>query len=146
MAPVAAMTIAMGGCTQNDGVITPLFGSWQLDSIELNGSQDDLNKPDCVWGFQSSVICIMMIEPMHSVQEHWGTWSRSDGEMTLCFDNSDNSTAPGEWPYNPPKIPGFPAGPSRLQLRELQINDRRMKLEYTAPDGDNYVYNLSKMY
>ncbi len=132
-------------CTQNDGRITPLFGSWMLDMITVDG--EELEFEPAVWGFQSSLVCFQMILPMHETEEHWASWEREDDELTINFNNYDDNTPPGEWPYNPPRIPGFPRGASILHLKELKIESRSMKLEnVSASDGKTYVYYLSKIY
>lgn len=132
------------GCTQNDGIITPMFGYWRLDRITVDG--ETVATPESVWAFQSSIVCFQMLKPIHEMEEHWALWDRMNGIMSVSFDNYDDSTPAGEWPYNPPRIPGFPKGVAILQLKEITVSKHDMILEHIASDGTCYIYYLSKLY
>lgn len=82
--------LTFSGCTTNNGDIGNWFGTWQLDSITIDGNPDTEYTGDQVWMFQSKVFCMRSIGTMHSVTSCWGTWS-ADGTM-LTIDLSHSET------------------------------------------------------
>ena len=75
---VILLTSLLAACTHNDGDIGPLFGSWQLESIEVDGTVDSSYTGNVFWGFQSSVIRMAVVNEHHEHVDYWGTWKLSE--------------------------------------------------------------------
>ncbi len=80
------LTILSGGCTHNNGDIGPLFGQWQLQSIQSIGvHQHPALEGELYWSFQSSTIKVTQIKELHAVTESYGNYRLADETLFLEF-------------------------------------------------------------
>lgn len=138
--------ISVWSCTRNDGDIGPLFGAWKVEEVAADGVPVNLyGQDDGVivydWRFQSHLIQIQTVYEHYSYANVMGTWSLSDGILTLEFTGSD---VDGEGFYTPPAPMHIGRGVTPLEI--LELKGSHLRLRYTAEDGITYTYRLKKAY
>lgn len=140
---IALLSVVAAGCTQNDGDISPYFGFWRLDSIDVDDEPLKDYVRNQVWSFQNNIICIIENHDYHERDDHWGSWSEVDGALILDFEHHDDVSSPTM--YAPPAILNFPEDvPAQLDI--VSQTSGTMVLSLVATDGSEYIYTLSKVY
>lgn len=138
---------ATSSCTHNDGDIGPLFGSWILDSMTLDGQPytPDVDGYTCLQ-FQGKVIMAKIIDDRHSLLFYSvGSWERTDNTLYLDYTHSDNDTPPGEGAYSAPYwLMLKPNAVNEVSI--LSLNSRHMHLRHITPDGDIVEYTFHKTF
>lgn len=139
---VVALTLGIvTSCTRNNGDIGPWYGEWHLQSIDINGVDDDSYPGNVLWKFQSNIVEMVTVTG-HTHTEHYGTWSESADELILDYTHSDNANAPGSSKYAPPQCTHLPA--AIVSLRIIKKSSSELILSY-SPDADTViVYTLRK--
>lgn len=140
---LVAVLTATVSCTQNNGDIGDWFGEWKLASIEIDGEEDEAYTGDVLWRFQNNIVEMVVVNPVgHSHDEHYGTWSSDDKELTLNFTHSDNLNAAGTGKYAPPAQTYLPS--DIVSLKVLKLSSREILLEYRPAPGKSIIYTLRK--
>ena len=141
---LSAVIIFLAGCTQNNGHIGPLFGSWHLETMTRNG--DVYSQPDgtdTFWNFQGQMLMVILSEGMYEKYDFDGTWERTDGYLMLDFTHSCNTDGPGTGDYRAPYWMGFPENAVLLHsVQKLDGSD--MILGWTSAEGEVYIYKFKK--
>lgn len=138
---------AISGCTQNDGRIGPIFGTWALDDI-TDASGAPVATPDScrlTWLFQSSTVCMRELLPYHSTLSYWGNWDMSDRILTLDYDNHDDIDPPGTFLYCLPEGYGFPKAPAVMRFSVTHLDNSRLDVNYTTEQGATLRYRFHKI-
>ena len=132
------------GCTHNNGDIGPWYGAWTLTSVQIDGNTDPDYKPcTIIWKFQSTVINMTEIGPVHEVKDYFGTWRQlSDTTLELNFTHSDNDSPSGTDLYVPAAATHLPAAVTVLQIKKF--TSKHIVLTYTDPEGIVYTYFLDR--
>ena len=136
------------GCTHMDGDIGDLFGRWNLVSLSADGVAQPLYNDGTAaddvllytWAFQGELVWILTLHPHHSYHTAKGAWTRTDTQLTLDFDHTDND---GAGDYTPPEALHL-AGVTSLNIQSLTSSE--MTLWYMSDDGVRYEYHLTKAY
>lgn len=144
---IAMLASLMSSCTQNDGRIGDLFGTWRLDSVESLADSQTLTLPNpLTFSFQSSVVCMKELLPYHDRQEYWGSWVRDGGELTLNYDNHDDLTDTATPPYTLPEGYGFDTFSPLLHFSIVELSGSRMTLDYVNSYGSTLRYSFTKIH
>lgn len=131
---VAAM--AMQSCTHNDGDIGRWFGTWHVESIEMDGTAIDSYDGYSFFQFQSSVFELRLSNPLHDEQYTVGRWQDNGESIDITFPDTQRV-----WNY----IAGFDFGPSSVnRLLVESANGSDMVLSLATSDGHTYRYILKK--
>lgn len=139
--------LLLAGCTDNNGDIGPLFGTWHLEHISSDKGDYIEPSPTMFWMFQSSVVCFQTLSDFHESYEDWASWQIEDNKMVINLDNHDDSIPPGIFPYEVPDIAGFPKTPCKMYLDILQLDSKYMSLKYFNNELQaTYTYELKKYY
>lgn len=129
----AVLLLALAtGCTQNNGHIGDLFGSWALESSTLDGAAVSEVTSTTI-SFQGSIVQFNCIYNEFELSSIFGQWSRSDNQLTLVF-NSGSGATPG-WM-------GIAESPAVITLERLTSSE--MIWVYTAPGGEIYRYRFGR--
>lgn len=129
------------GCTQNDGHIGPIFGSWSLVSIMDEGVSVDL-EDETVFSFQGEIVKIMrLVNPPYTSMTRYGNFSLSDDVLTLKF--RDGLTPSGSYVYLAPDWLYFPKDASLLSFKIQKLTGREMELVINS-DGRILCYSFRK--
>ena len=73
-------------CTQNNGHIGPLFGSWHLESMTCDGEiKPQPEGTDTYWSFQGQVLNVLLVETMYESLFYIATWERENDCLALDF-------------------------------------------------------------
>lgn len=142
---IAAAAALAAGCTHNDGDIGPLFGSWYLEEMTLDGRP--VEQQSGVYSFmqfQGAVVMCKLIDDRHSLLSYnVGSYVREGDALLLDFTHSDNNTAPGEGQYSAPEwLLLTPNSENRMDI--TSINNKKMKLKHITPDGYLVEYSFKK--
>ena len=142
---IAAIGWMLSSCTHNNGNIGPWFGTWKLNAITIDGEIDNeyADNDNLVWKFQSTVIEMQEILPMHVTADHFGTWTQtSDRTVEMNFTYHDGLNPDGYPYYTPPASSHLPRGVFVMDI--LELTSSKMHLQYRANDGTIYTYYLKK--
>lgn len=142
-----AITVALvltAACTQSDGHIGHLFGSWHLEEATAAGEPLELPAgSDTFFSFQNSVIMVTLSTDDYNASVSYGSF-RHDGDiLVLDFENHDNATAVGTGRYQAPVWLGFPSH-GIFNLIVGRLDSGRMTLRWQNADGVDYTYNFTK--
>lgn len=140
------MAAVSAGCTQNGGTIGPLFGTWSLISMTVDGTDAEGFDPEnTFWSFQSNIIRVVHTLPDHDYADRMGSWTATDNGLSLNFTHSDDNTAPGQSVWAAPEWLGFPSS-GVFELTYLERPGNRMVLKWVNDRGETYVYSFRKTY
>ncbi len=132
------------GCTRNDGDIGDLFGRWRLESLTVDGIQEELYDEETLlysWSFQSSLLFIQVIQPYYSYYNVKGTWEREDNILRINFGYTGDD---GEMYYAPPENLHLERGVNDMKI--LRLTSGELILERSGENDVKYVYRLKKAY
>lgn len=109
----------MASCTRNNGDIGPLFGTWHVEQIEVDGTPLDTYSGNLFVMFQANVADWRLVDEVnHTYVNAWASWQQEGNVITFRFDD--------DW-FPPHAITGFaaataaPATVERLTSRELVL-------------------------
>ncbi len=142
---VILLTSILAGCTHNDGDIGPLFGSWQLESIEVDGTVDSSYPGNVFWGFQSSIIRMAVVNEHHEHVDYWGTWKLTNNILMFDYTHSHAEMPPGTGDYRFPPSIHLPEN-GVVSLSVLTLKGSTLTLQYKTTDGTPIVYRLHKQF
>lgn len=131
--PVILIILSLCGCTQPGGRIGEYFGNWVLETITIDGQNNEEYSRPVIISFQSSVFCIGIAE--HS--ELFGTWEEKDGNLILTADLGSGSA------MTYPPVLGW-GDDITIELRILEKKNRRLTLQYASTNGTISIYRFRK--
>lgn len=130
------LPLVLCACTQNNGHIGPLFGSWHLENMTCDGTP--LPQPDATdtyWKFQGSVVEVILTEGFYDAGFYTGTWTRDASVLSVSFPPADAPLTP-QWM-------GFTAQ-TPLRLDIVRLDGSEMILKWISDEGNVYIYNFKK--
>lgn len=140
---VIALMAVFGGCTQNNGHIGKLFGSWGLELMTVDDQPVVFEDGGfSTMSFQSNIVMVVFDDKYHNSLKSYGTWKRFDSVLQFDFSHKSDHDAPGTGAFAPPAWLQFPAGVSDFVIVEL--SDSKLWLMRTGDDGKQYVYIFNK--
>ncbi len=125
------------GCTQPGGNIGHYFGSWILETIDIDGERLDAydvnadNANPVFMSFQSSLFNMGLADG----KEIYGRWETTDSTLRLQGDPSE-----GEFPA----IMGF-GNESDIVFKILSQDSKRLILQRTDGSGRIWTYEFKKV-
>ncbi len=131
--------ISLCGCTQNNGFIGPIFGSWSLVEISDNGVPLVMDR-NTIFSFQNEVVQILSRadDPFPSTSRY-GNFVKTDDSLTLKF--QAQPTESGNRMYMAPDWIFFPAGVSTIDFDIRKLNGKEMILVLeTGPTPLQYKF------
>ncbi|MDE7349636.1 MAG: lipocalin-like domain-containing protein [Muribaculaceae bacterium] len=138
---LVAYVCLLSGCTQNDGHIGPVFGSWALTDMTEDGLPADTGDETVVC-FQNEIVKVVrLVNPPYSVVTRYGNFSLSDDVLTMKF--QVGPTPSGSYMYMAPEWLHFPQDGEPIHFRVVKLNGSEMKLSLET-DGKTYVYSFKK--
>ena len=129
------------GCTQYNGYIGPIFGSWSLVAMTEDGLPMDLDD-ETVFSFQNEVVRVVkLVDPPFSSLSRYGNFTLSDDVLTLRFQSEP--TASDSHLYLTPDWLHFPQDGSAIRLDVKKLSGSEMMLTLDA-DGKTFGYSFKK--
>ncbi len=118
--------IGLCGCTQNNGYIGPIFGSWSLVEISENG--DSLVfKDETTFSFQNEVVQVIRYADNYmSTSTRYGNFVKDDETLTLKFQT--RPTESGSQMYMTPDWIYLPIDLSAIYFDIKKLNGKEMIL------------------
>lgn len=118
--------LGLCGCTQYNGYIGPIFGSWSLVEISDNGIPLEL-KEETTFSFQNEVVQVTCYTDKYLTSiSRYGNFVKTDDTLTLKFQNSP--TESGSRLYMTPEWIYFPTDVSIIDLDIKKLNGKEMIL------------------
>lgn len=141
---VVAALFILSGC-QNDGYLGNIFGTWRVDSFTKNGELvENENVQLTTFSFQNSVVnAVMLTDEYHDAYIRFGSWERSDGQITLDFTHHDDNQPQGTGTYQAPEWLDM-TSEAPMEMTCSSEDDRQMTWIWASEEGNTYVYKLSK--
>ena len=116
------VAVLFSGCTQPNGHIGKLFGSWSLVDMTCDGQAVSL--PDGAIGatasFQSSVTRFSLIYNVDEQKSNMCSWVQTDDTLTFNFNHSSDDSEAGTGLYTPPAWTHFEGLTVRTTIVELK--------------------------
>ena len=128
-------------CTQNNGHIGPIFGSWTLMEMTEDGSVMADNKENTIFSFQNQIIQVtLLVDPPYTVEYRYGNFTLDDDMLTLKFQSKETSDSNL---YIAPEWLHFPVDgkPIRLDIRKFKGNTMTLVMN---SEGTEYSYFFKK--
>lgn len=137
---LGVVLVALGGCTQNNGHIGPIFGSWSLVGMTEDGEPLDLSG-ETIFSFQNVLVQVTKYEddPYNPIIRY-GNFTMEDDILTLKFQNKPTPT--GSYTYVTPEWLHFPSD-GNLNFDVKKLNGSKMELVLDN-DGKIYEYSFKK--
>lgn len=134
------------GCTHNNGDIGPLFGTWVLDGMTVDGDKQDIGPDDTFMQFQGKIVMTKLIDERHTMLVYSvGTWERDGDVMELDYTHYDDNNEPGTGIYRAPTWLLLETDAIN-SLQILSLNNRHMTLQHTTAEGAIATYNFRKTF
>lgn len=129
------------GCTQYNGHIGPIFGSWALMEISKDGVPLEM-KDETVFSFQNEIVKVTKLAtPPFSETYRYGNFSISDDILTLKFqkeptDKDSNLFLTPTWLF-------FPEDGNPIPFDIKKLDGGKMELDMIS-DSERYTYKFKK--
>lgn len=129
------------GCTQFNGHIGPIFGSWALREITEDGSRLELQY-ETVFSFQNEVVQVVRLDdPPFKTEAKYGNFKVTKETLTLKF--QANPTESGSYLYVTPDWLHFPEDGEPIVFDIRKLTGSEMDLVLDA-GGKRLEYRLEK--
>ena len=136
------LTLLMcGGCTQYNGHLGPIFGSWTLTDISEDGTSIKMTEDDVTFSFQNKIVQITRhVDPPYTVEYRYGNFTIEGDIVTMKFQSDDSGhnimyIAP-EWLY-------FPTDGKPIRFDISRLDGNAMILKMSNQDKE-YTYTFKK--
>lgn len=130
-----------GGCTQYNGHIGPIFGSWALVGITQDGVELEM-EDETVLSFQNAVVHVVKLDnPPYSEINRYGNFTLSDDVLTFKF--AAEPTPSGSHMYMTPDWLYFPLDGRPIELDVKKLKGSEMVLVLHSADGI-FEYSFKK--
>lgn len=141
----AAMLIAsfslLFGCTQNDGHIGPIFGSWSLTGMTEDGVAADMQY-ETVFSFQNEIVKIVRLDnPPYSIITRYGNFTIEGDDLTMKFQLGP--TPSDIHMYMAPEWLHFPQDGEPIPFKVVKLKGSDMELSMST-SGKTYGYTFRK--
>lgn len=130
--------LGLSGCMQHNGDIGDWFGTWKLESIEVNGATDASYADNVFFQFQTDVVRMVAVLPYQAYSDRFGSWEQDGNTLIL---NYSYTAAGTQQIHNPLPQTYLDKAANILQISEM--TSRRMTWRYEKPDSV-IVYTLRK--
>lgn len=139
MATVAIIILC--GCTQYNGHIGPIFGSWALTEIKEEGRELPLEF-ETVFSFQNEIVQVnKLTDPPFRTEEKYGNFTVTKEHLTLRF--QARPTESGSYMYMTPDWLYFPEDGEPIVFDIRKLNGSAMELSLEV-DGKKLYYTFRK--
>ncbi|MDE6453951.1 MAG: lipocalin-like domain-containing protein [Muribaculaceae bacterium] len=143
---IMCLAIACGSCTHNDGDIGPLFGTWVLDEMSVDGTVQELGPDHTFMQFQGAIALTKLIDDRHSLLAYCiGSWERDNNAIFIDYTHRDDNTAAGEGQYSAPWWLLLTSNAiNRLDI--ISLDSKHMHLQHISTDGATVDYKFRKTF
>lgn len=139
---ISLFSVILTGCTQNNGHIGKLFGSWALVEMTENGTAFQL--PDDAEGatisFQNNIVRFSLIYNSFEALHNIATWTRSGDMLTFDFNNYSDTNEPGTGGFAPPWW--FRMSDLKESYIITRLDGGILELKGENSKGDRYEYRF----
>lgn len=138
---VMSLLMCLCGCTQYNGHIGAIFGSWSLVEITEDGSPLQLDG-ETVFSFQNELVQVVKTVdfPMSPIYRY-GNFEKTDNTLILKFKIS--ATANGNYSYMTPNWMYLPLDEPSIPMKIKELNGGKMVLVLNS-DSKILQYTFSR--
>ncbi|MBD5182618.1 MAG: lipocalin family protein [Bacteroidales bacterium] len=130
-------------CSQNNGHIGPIFGSWSLIEMTSGGHALEIAGNGTVFGFQDEVVQIThILNSYGDFTKNFGNFKIEGTILTLQFEAGLSGDE--GYQYTAPYWMHFPEDGTPIRLDIKEIGAKTMIWEYVATNGITYNYKFKK--
>ena len=141
LSTLSAILLILCGCTQNNGHLGPLFGSWSLVEMTKNGLIIELGD-ETVFSFQNEIVSVVRyVNPPYTVVTKYGNFSHIGNDLTLIYQPSP--TPSGSNIYMAPEWLHFPKDENIINFKVRKLTGSEMELVLDS-DGMTMGYSFKK--
>ncbi|MDE7419898.1 MAG: lipocalin-like domain-containing protein [Muribaculaceae bacterium] len=127
---VISLLLGLCGCTQYNGHIGPIFGSWSLIEISEDGVALKM-KEETTFSFQNQIVEVIKREDSSfSTTYRYGNFEKTDNLLILKFQTSPTST--GNTAYMTPDWIYLPLDETSIPMDIKELNGKKMELVLTS--------------
>ncbi len=139
LAIVLLISLLSASCTQNNGHIGKLFGSWSLTEMTCDGEQLTLPSGSTggIMSFQGAVVRFNLLFGPETHDVSVATWSQLDETITFNFNHSADGIPTGTGGYAPIAWLHFSELTETVNVTELSNSH----LYFWRQDKDGHIYN-----
>ena len=138
---IAILLAMLTGCTQYNGHIGPIFGSWSLVGMTKNGAPVDLES-ETVFSFQNELVrVIRLAAPGVEDTTRFGNFTIEGNVLTMRFQSKPSDS--GNYSYITPNWLNFPLDGRPMHFDVHKLNGSKMELTLDN-DGTFYGYSFKK--
>lgn len=133
--------LCLSSCMQHNGDIGDWFGTWHLQTITINGSEDAAYEGNYFFQFQTDKVRLSEVSTTYpeTLQECFGRWEQTGNTLTLDF--SYTSVTGNYW--TPWSGTYLEKGINHLEINTL--TSKNLILTYHSPStGQTITYTLHK--
>ena len=140
MALATMICLVLCGCTQNNGHIGKLFGSWALVAMDVDGEPYE---PNCetYLSFQSNVAVFIRDTGNYEYTNRVCTWNRSENLITFDFNHHDDNNPVGTDTYTPPGW--LLLNNLKIEMTIMRLDNGHLDMVYLN-DGKSYTYKFER--
>lgn len=131
------------GCMQWDDTDGPFFGSWHLQTIDIDGQPDQTynSNPEIMISFAGQVFNLAYMERA----EMYGTWVYGGEVLELNATYKAGNQATDTRFFNPyPLVMHFAEGQEIIQVSVTKVDKKTMQWQYEDLNGRLLTYNFKK--
>ena len=134
--------LMLAGCTQNNGHIGHIFGSWALQEITEDGHPYPLAPENTtVFAFQNEIVRVTRLSDSYSYETRTGNFSLSGSDLTMKF--AKDPTPTGSYMFVTPQWLPIPKDgkPIHFHVDTLKGDNFDFSLDY---DGHEYIFHCTR--
>lgn len=140
---LTVVLLCLGSCTQNDGHIGDLFGSWALREMKCNG-KELAELPRAVISFQNEIVRNTLYYGDREVKQTVGSWKQEGDIVYFNYTHSDDgSDGPGQGYYSAPTWLGFETN-TITEARVSRLDGGHFNFSIKNSDGSEYSYKFDR--
>ncbi len=133
--------ILLCGCTQYNGYIGPIFGSWSLVAMSEDGIPIEPGE-ETVFSFQNEIVRVVgYVDPPYTTVTKFGNFIHNDNVLTLKFQSEP--TPSGSYMYMAPDWLYFPKNENIITFEVQSLKGSEMVLRLES-DEKTLVYSFKK--
>lgn len=135
---LAVVALALGGCMQHNGNIGDWFGTWKVETIAVDGTEEADYSGNLFFQFQTDIVRMVEVGAYQSYADRFGSWE--DEGSTLVLDFTYKADFSGS--FIP--LPASHLDRARNLLHIDSKTSRHMQWTLDKPDGTTITYTLKK--
>lgn len=144
---LAIVALLPTGCTQNNGYIGDLFGSWTMSEMTIDGTPvQAVDDRYLSLSFQSTIAGFYVSNDLRDNYKSYSRFEHEGDRLTFIFNRPMDSTSP-VWLFGwevtqSTMVDGY----TTIDTRILRLTGSHFEMSYTDPQGRVFIYKFYKVW